>query len=111
MMAKAGRAGVLPLAICAIGALWVTWMGAAACSKSPAEAAADASSPTPEGGGGMNDAGIDACPPTGPDCYPTPLPSDASSLMILNACTDAQAFDPTPALPLLGPCGKLPPLP
>jgi hypothetical protein len=54
----------------------------------------------------------DACPGTNePACYPTPLPLDASHEMIINACTDAEAFDKSPNLPLLGPCGKLPPLP
>jgi hypothetical protein len=65
-------------------------------------------SPTPPGDSGP----ADSCPGTStPDCYPTPLPPDASHEMIINACTDAQAFNKTPTLPLLGPCGALPPLP
>jgi hypothetical protein len=96
------------LAICALSAAWLLSVAAPACSSSPSEPGGMGADATPGGG---TDAGPDACPATGPDCYPTPLPPDASYVMILNACTDAQAFDPTPSLPLLGPCGKLPPLP
>ena len=81
---------------------------ASACNRSPPETVADAGMPAPDTG---ISGGADACASPGPDCYPTPLPPDASSLMILNACTDAQAFDPAPQLPLLGRCGKLPALP
>jgi hypothetical protein len=71
------------------------------------------SSKSSGGGQPATDAGQDACPapPNEPDCFPTPLPPDASHHMIINACTDAQAFDKHPTLSLLGPCGQLPPLP
>jgi hypothetical protein len=100
---------IIVLGCCALSVLSAA---APACSQSPSELVPDASATGDTGTGtGASDAGPDACPATGPDCYPVPLPADASSLMILNACTDAQAFDPAPSLPLLGPCGKLPPLP
>jgi hypothetical protein len=101
-----GRLLLVALGLLSLG--WLLSVAAPACSPSPAEPVGTSS---PDGAPGGPDAGPDACPVTGPECYPTPLPPDASSLMILNACTDAQAFDPAPSLPLLGPCAKLPPLP
>lgn len=40
-------------------------------------------------------------------CYLNPQ----THIEIINACTDAQAVDKTPVLPLLHPDGTLPPLP
>jgi hypothetical protein len=46
-------------------------------------------------------------PDAGSDCYASPT----RYLEIINACTDADKIAKDPALPLLGPDGKLPALP
>jgi hypothetical protein len=85
-----------------------TLVGLPACSRAGNSATTGDSGVNHDGGSATGD----ACPGTNqPACYPTPLPLDASHEMIINACTDAEAFDKSPNLPLLGPCGKLPPLP
>ena len=63
------------------------------------------------GDSGMGDGGVigdggtaDSGPPS---CYTNPQ----NHFEIINACTDAQAFDKKPSLPLLLPDGALPPLP
>jgi hypothetical protein len=58
-------------------------------------------SATGTGGGNAGDAGPDG------DCYPDPM----TYVEIINACTNAQAVDVNPNLPLLLPDGGLPPLP
>jgi hypothetical protein len=65
-------------------------------------------------GGGKNtspaDAGVPDGPPAGPPdaaCFTNPH----THYEIINACTNAQAVDKHPNLPLLLPDGGLPPLP
>ncbi len=58
---------------------------------------ADTGSSGPGGGGGGG----------APDCFENPQ----THLEIINACTDAEAVDRDPVLPLLEPDGSLPPLP
>ena len=62
-------------------------------------------------GGNPNDGstGNDGSPADSgpPSCYTNPQ----NHFEIINACTDAQAFDKKPSLPLLLPDGSLPPLP
>ena len=64
------------------------------------------------GGGKSNpaDAGVPDGPPPGPPdaaCFTNPT----THYEIINACTNAQAVDKHPNLPLLLPDGGLPPLP
>ncbi len=54
--------------------------------------------------GNMNGDGGDSA---ARDCFTNPQ----NHFEIINACTDAQAFDKKPSLPLLLPDGALPPLP
>lgn len=58
-------------------------------------------------GGGDSGAGDSGQAGGEPDCYPNPKTHHE----IINACTDAQAVDKKPVLPLLQPDGSLPPLP
>jgi hypothetical protein len=100
---------------------WVAFAGVAACDSSSDNAPHENPPGNDAGGGGGNDSGGgggndsggggndgggggDAMPP---DCYMNPK----THLEIINACTDAQAFDKNPKLPLLLPDGGLPPLP
>ena len=87
-------------------------------TTSTTSATTTSSTSTSGGTGGHGGAGTGGAPGTGgsagaggaggaPDCFMNPM----THVEIINACTDADALDKNPDLPLLGADGSLPPLP
>ena len=75
-------------------------LAAAACSSSAKSASPDLAMAAPADM---------AVPP--PDLLPSCVTNPMTHVEIINACTNAQAFDKTPFYPTLAPNGQLPPLP
>jgi hypothetical protein len=105
-----------PLWACAVaGALCAAALVGAACDDSSAvhetPPTQDAATTTPSTDAGTTTTSDGATTTDGSisqdDCVANPT----THLELINACTDAMAFDKTPNLPLLLPDGGLPPLP
>jgi hypothetical protein len=86
-------------------------LGLLAVSAAVSGGACGGSGPSDQGQGGTTTTSSGSGSTTGTgdggDCYPNPT----TYLEIINACTNAQAVDVNPVLPLLLPDGGLPPLP
>jgi hypothetical protein len=84
-------------------------LGLLAFSAALAGGACSSGVPSDQGQGGTTTTSTGSTSMTGDggDCYPNPM----TYVEIINACTNAQAVDVDPVLPLLLPDGGLPPLP
>jgi hypothetical protein len=95
------------LSIASLGLVGCTGDDTQAAHESPPDSGSQPDSTAGnDSGGGTDGGGGDSGNPE-PDCYMNPKTHHE----IINACTDAQAVDKTPSLPLRQPDGSLPPLP